>query len=240
MSTTDSNRLFNTAIFHAASTWILDELLLAYEVRMDDAAWAFYKAIEGKRDAASLLGRIWERQVHKFFTSRTDPFTLTATSLEGPPATALTLEVPVGIRRRDFDFRSYLAILEDAIQQRTAHYLVPIDPNFPTIDSVFYKPDEAFYPLQMTLALNHPPKVAGFKRLQKWTKLRSLAAPLRPNANKPWHLIFVVPKGSGGTFSKQGFVGTETDVKVWAKKIRQFVLELPKDEVLKAPSLCVK
>lgn len=236
MSCDDPERLFINATFLAASTWVLDKLLLAYEARMNDAAWEFYNTVEGSRDAASLQGKIWERQVHNFVQSRTNPLTLTAISLEGQPATTLTWDVPVGVCRQSFDFQSFLCILEDAIQKRTPSYLVPLVPNFPTIDSLLYKLDEPFRALQITKAPRHREDVAGFKRIQQWMKLKSLASPLRPSAAKPWHLVFVVPSGAAQTFSKQSLTGTKTDVGVWAKKIKQFVVELPMEEVLKTSS----
>jgi len=234
MSCDDPKRLFINATFRASSTWVLDKLLLVYEARMNDAAWEFYNTVEGSRDSAALQGKIWERQVHNFVHSRTIPLTLTAISLEGQPAT--TWDVPVGVCRRSFDIRSFLCILEDAIQKRIPSYLVPLVPNFPTIDSLLYKPDEPFRAIQITKASRHPADVAGFKRIQQWMKLKSLASPLRPSAAKPWHFVFVVPSGAADTFTKQSLIGTETDVRVWAKKIKQFVVELPKEEVLKTSS----
>jgi len=227
MSCDDPERLFIYATFGPASTWVLDKLLSAYEARMNDAAWEFYKIVERFRDAASLQGKIWERQVHNFVHSRTNPLTLTAISLEGQPP--LTWDVPVGVR-------SFLSILEDAIQKRTPSYLVPLAPNFASIDSLIYQPDEPFRTIQIIKATRHPVDVAGFKSIQQWMKLKSLASPLRPSAAKPWHLVFVLPSGDAHTFSKQSFIGTETDVGVWAKKIKQFVVELPKEEVLKSSS----
>jgi hypothetical protein len=235
MSCDDPKRLFINATFCAASTWVLDKLLSAYEARMNDAAWEFYNTVEGSRDAATLQGKIWERQVHNFVSSRTNPLTLTAISLEGQPATPLTLDVPVGLCRRSFNFQSFLGILEDAIQKRTPSYLVPLVPNFATIDSLFYKPDEPFRAIQITKAPRHPVDVTGFKRIQQWMKPKSLASPLRPSAAKPWHFVFVVPSGAD-IFSKQSLTGTGTDVGVWGKKIQQFVVELPKEEVLKTSS----
>ena len=46
----------------------------------------------------------------------------------------------------------------------------------------------------------------------------------------------VLPSGAARTFSKQRLIGLEKDVKVWAKKIKQFMVELPKEAVLKTPS----
>ena len=228
-------RLFIYAQYHAASPWILDQLLLAYERREQDAAWKFYNVIAGNRDAASLKGRIWERQVHNFFHSRAQPYTLAVTSLQDDRSAMVqsTWEIPAAVPRLDFDPQSFLGILEDAIRSQTPTYFVPVDRNFPTIDSVFYKPGECLHAIQITEARNHPEKTFGFKHLQGYMKLKSLAHPLQPSGSEPWHLFFVVPNGMASTFAKQAFVGTDTDVKVWGTKIKQFVVELPREEVLK-------
>jgi hypothetical protein len=239
LSCTNPQRLFTTATYNAASTWVLDELLLAYEARMADAAWEFYNVAEGTRDGASLLGRIWERQVHNFIHSRMTPYTVTLISLEDQPTVTpveSTWEIPVGVPRCNFDFQSFLGFLDAAIAEKTPSYLVPLDPNFPTIDSAFYKPDEPFRGLQVTKRLRHPAKTAGLKQIQKWMKRKSLASHIRPSESKPWDLIFVVPNGTELAFSKQPLIGSEVDIKVWAKKIKQFVMGLPKDVVLKTPS----
>jgi hypothetical protein len=239
LSCAHPQRLFSVATYHPASMWVLDELLLAYEARMADAAWEFYNAAAGTRDAASLLGRIWERQVHNFLHLRADPCPLTAISLDDQPAAApveLAWEVPVGVPRRNFDFRSFPGFLEDAITQQTPSYLVPLDPNFPTVDAAFYEPGAPFRGLQMTRSDSHPTKLAGLMRIQSWMKLKSLASPLRPSKNNPWQLFFLVPEGVVRTFSKQPLIGSETEVRVWGKKIEQFVVELPAEKVLKTPS----
>ena len=82
--------------------------------------------------------------------------------------------------------------------------------------------------------LDHPAKIDGFKYLQGYMKLKSLADQLQAAVNEPLHLFFVVPNGMASTFAKQTFVGSETDVRVWGTNIKQFVAELPRAEVLKA------
>ena len=97
--------------------WILDQLLLAYEVREPDAAWKFYNAITGRQDAASLKWRIWEQQVHNIFHSRAQPYTLVVTSLDDDESADVqsTWEIPATVPQLDFDPKLFLGILEDAI-----------------------------------------------------------------------------------------------------------------------------
>jgi hypothetical protein len=224
-------RIFQMATHHATSGWVLDKLIKEYELRLANAAWEFYTTLRSSDDA-SLRGRIWERQVHSYLHSRTNSVNLVAISLEIQQK-SIDIEIPPGIPRRDFNSGSFLNNLEDAIQKRNPVYLIPLDPNFPTIDSALYKPDNPFCYFQMTIADQHSPKTIGFKKLQRWMKRDSLASTLRPTKHKPWHLIYIVPKGMRDTISKQCLVGSESEVEIWGAKIKQFVLEISTEEVFK-------
>ena len=65
LSPGDDRRLFGGARVGAVSMWALDLLLKKYESQQSDAVANFYHSIIGMPSAASLRGRIIERQVLK-------------------------------------------------------------------------------------------------------------------------------------------------------------------------------
>ena len=107
--------------------------------------------------------------------------------------------------------------------------MVPLDPNFPAVDSILYDPGEVLTGIQVTIRNEHPVAVSGLKRVQGWLKLKGPLAHLRPSImGDHWRLIFVVPAATAATFRQQVFE-QDTDGNEWARKVDQYVLSIEED-----------
>jgi hypothetical protein len=72
--------------------------------------------------------------------------------------------------------------------------------------------------------------VSGLQRIHSCLKLHSPLEGLRPEKYRPWHFIFVVPKGMEPTFKLQDMKG-ETATAEWAGKVDQYVLGLEEQTI---------
>ena len=109
-------------------------------------------------------------------------------------------------------------------------HLVPLDSNFPAVDSVVYDPDAVLAGIQVTTGGLHPIAASGLKRVQGFLKRGTCLAGLWPSisGNNHWRLIFVVPTTAAASFALQAIEG-DTATQEWARKIDQYVLGIPED-----------
>ena len=228
-STENELRLLLGARVGTVSMWALDLLLKKYETHQADAAVEFFNSINGTPCAGSLRGRIMERQVLKYFNSLKGPQIFQLRSLADSSITQWKYPGPA--RCVTFQSQTFTTSLQSAVDTRVPIHLVPLDPNFPAVDSILYDPDEVLTGIQVTIRDEHPVAVSGLKRVQGWLKLKSPLAHLRPSTTgSHWRLIFVVPATVATTFKRQVFeqdnAGNE-----WYGKVDQYVLSISDDKL---------
>src|SRR5882762_5029026 len=71
-----------TVSIRPVSDWAFSQMVAKLDRQGADAAYHFYRAIQGSRNSAELVGRMFETKVHVFFQSITTPRTFTAFSLD--------------------------------------------------------------------------------------------------------------------------------------------------------------
>jgi hypothetical protein len=230
LSPEDAHRFLNKCHIEAVSKWALNLVLAWYESRKADAAAEFYENLAGLTNAASLRGRIFERQVLKYFDSIQVPRLFSIRSLKG--STTVQWTHPGSAERNTFQSGSFTSSLVAAVNGQKPVHLVPADPNFPAIDSVIYDPANFLTHIQVTLNLEHQIVVEGLQRVQKWLPLNSNLAHLRPSvtAGKHWCLLFVVPITLEPDFPHQNFKG-DTGTQEWSKKVDQYVLGIAENSI---------
>jgi hypothetical protein len=228
LSPGDDMRILGGARVGAVSRWALDLLLKKYESRQSDAAFNFYQYIKGIQPAAALRGEIMERQVLKYFDSLDGPQAFQIRSLADSTISIWTY--PRDVRRDTFESSSFTSLLSSAVSSRRGLHLVPLDPNFPAVNSVLYDPSSSVLTgIQVTISDEHPVAVSGLKRIQRWLGRRSSLAHLRPSiSDNHWRLLFVVPEAAAATFELQSMEG-DTSGNEWARKVDQYVLGLQED-----------
>jgi hypothetical protein len=222
----DEKRQLSDCKFGIVSRWAMQVLLTAYEAQKADAAVLFYHTISGP-SAASLRGHIFERQVLEHLKLIGTECEFPIRGLAAPEETIWTYRGPMTNYTflEDSDFISNIV---EAVQAQTPLHLVPSAPNFPTVDSILYDPNEGLTCIQITIGEQHPIRVSGFKRLQKWLKADHRLAGLVASPENPWRFIFVMPPGEtrADPFGLQRLVGNAGDQDEWAGMMRQYVLEL--------------
>ena len=227
LSPADENRHLSGARIGAVSNWALDLLLKEYEKRQATAAADFYFSLLGTPTVAPLCGRIMERQVLKYFDSLKGIQGFKIRALNGSIISDWNYPGPA--KRVTFQTQSFAPSLESAVGSKQSLHLVPLDPNFPAINSVLYNPSEVLSGIQVTISDRHPVVVSGLKRIQSWLKVDGLLAHLRPSTlSNHWRLIFVVPNEMAATFHQQPLEG-DTGGQEWAGKVDQYVLGIPED-----------
>jgi hypothetical protein len=205
------------------------------ERRDGAAAYTFYKQVQGTSDAAPFRGKLWERQVHKFFRSLKSPTRFTIHSLDDR-TNSTPIEFSLATLHKEFGpIQNFEGQLSSSIRDGRSCYLKPIAPNFPSIDAVLYEHGvdrpglQPLLGLQMTDSPDHGISVKGLKSLQKSLKPKvpTLKA-LRPSKEKKWIFLFVVPKPMDASFVKQHFKDPVGESH-WASKTDQYILGLDPD-----------
>ena len=229
LAPSDNMRLLSSCQVRAVSPWALDALLKECENRAVDAVADFYIAIADKPYAESLRGRLWERQVLKYFETFPGPHNFSMRSLASSAASTWTY--PGLAKRATFESRSFAPLLTSAVEAAEARHLVPSDPNFPAVGSILYNPAEGLVCIQVTTKDIHPVAVSGLKRIQAWLKCGTPLGVLRPSIlREHWPLIFVVPEIIAPRYKLQNFQG-DTNTCEWAKKVDQYVVGIDEDVV---------
>jgi hypothetical protein len=233
----ESRRWINCLV-RPVSDWAFSQMMVELGRQGADAAYHFYEAIQGSRDSADLVGRMFETKVHVFFRSITTPRSFTAFSLDDRSTTfdikfsSSTTHYTFGAKQR---FAGKLAL---SVNNRESCYLKPLSRYFATFDSFLYQPEitlsgsQPLIGFQVTTAYEHRISVVGLKELQAC--LNPQVPPLktlRPTQAKKLILLFVVPEPMAASFRKMQFTGNAA---YWGEKITQFVLELPEPEVIRS------
>ena len=232
------SRRWIRCLIRPVSDWAFSQMMAELDRQGADAAYLFYRAIQGSRDSAQLVGRMFETKVHVFLRSITTPRTFTAYSLDDRSNT-FDIEFSSSMTHHTFGAKQYFTgRLASSVNKRESCYLKPLSRCFATFDSFLYQP-ENFLPgcrsligLQVTTAYEHPISVLGLKELQACLtpKIPALKA-LRPTTAEKLILLFVVPEPMGASFRKMQFKGKAAH---WDAKLTQFVLELPEPEVIRS------
>ena len=223
ISPKNESRLLAQCEFGTVSRWALDHLLKAYETQQVDVVADFYRYISRASDTASLWGRVFERQVLNYLDGIQDKreFLIHGLTSSGD----LTWNYHGPITR--FTFLQELDFIDEltkAVRNNRSLHLVPLNRNFPAVDSIVYVPNEPLTCVQTTVRGEHPIVVPGLRRIQSWFKEDTLLAGLRPSNERPWRLIFIVPSDEV-TFELQQSRGDPTQGE-WVGKVRQYVLRL--------------
>ncbi|KAI0277011.1 hypothetical protein BGY98DRAFT_982636 [Russula aff. rugulosa BPL654] len=229
----NGKRLLSGCQFEPVSRWALDFLLRHYEDRKSDAAADFYYSISGMLGAASLQGHLFERQVLNHLGDIASIPAKSTFDIRGLTDSNLTKWTCHGaIRRITFDESTIFNELTEAVRNRTPVHLVPSARNFAAVDSILYDPDDpnaVLTCIQITMNMKqnmkHPIAVSGLKLIQRWLKRESSLDGLRPQKNRPWRFLFVVPSDDASKFKSQRFIG-DTRTGEWAGKVHQYVLGL--------------
>ena len=224
---TTENRRFEYSHTEAVSQWVLDNLLKEIENREQEARARFYYNLTQMPFAESLRGCLFERQVLYYLDSIITNYDLRMRGLTSPHDEApWTYRGP--INRSTFEERTVADKIKNAVADRSPVHLVPFIPNFPTVDSIVYHPDDNVLTcIQITIKDVHPIATSGLRRIQKWLTPKTPPAYLRPTPGKPWRFIFIVRSDMASNFKLQAFEGETPDA--WAQKVEQFVVGLDEE-----------
>jgi hypothetical protein len=232
------SRRWINCLIRPVSDWAFSQMVIKLDRQGADAAYYFYRAIQGSRDSAELAGRMFETKVHAFFQSITTPRSFTALSLDDR-STTFDIEFSSNTTHYTFGAKQYFTgELASSVNNRKSCYLKPLSHYFATFDSFLYHPEiflsgcQSPIGIQVTTAYEHRISVLGLKELQACLnpKIPPLEA-LRPTPAEKLILLFVVPESMAASFRKMQFKGKAAH---WGKKIAQFVLELPEPEVIRS------
>ena len=215
----------------AISKGAMNTIIKTLDKRSADAAFDLYESIRGSSLAASFRCNMWERKAHGYLP-RQGTCSFTIRSLDD--ASNARLDLPEGIKYSVFGPTQELSgKIADCVDARESVYLQPISDNFASLDSIIYQPNNPLIGIQITNASSHSIKTKGLKALQSLlsSKNKSLS-PLRPTPEKPWIILFVVPKQMEKSFTRQSITGHANAT--WSKKTVQYVLGLDEREVFRA------
>ncbi len=229
LAPSDNMRLLSSCQVGVVSQWALDALLKEYETRTPDAAAEFYISIADKPFAGPLRGRLFERQVLKYFDTFPGPHNFPMRSLASSAVSTWTYPGPA--KRVTFESRSFTPSLASAVEAKQPRHSVPSDPNFPAVGLILYNQAEGLVCIQVTIKNNHPVAVSGLRCIQAWLKRGTPLEGLRPSiSGKHWPVIFVVPEVMTPDYKLQDF---ERDTKKceWANKVDQYVVGINENVV---------
>ena len=156
------------------SGWVVNPLLEYYERRDDNAAYQFYRNTERSHTTALIRGVIWERQVHKFFKSlEVDAdYPLSLVSLEDDEKSASWTFLMTTVSQNVND-QTFGTSLREHVQANTTCCLLPTNPSFPSVNSVYFSRGQPFTCLPAMVASKHPIRVSGLERIQRGLPIKS-------------------------------------------------------------------
>jgi hypothetical protein len=222
------------------SQWAFQRIVAHLDAQDRDAAFNFYRTIQGTLDGAVMRGKMWETKVHKFFGSIMQPRTFHIFSLDGHSA-SFDIEFSSSTLHRNFGpTQIFGGELASSVKIGSSCYLKPESRIFATFDSFLYQhgmSQPGCQPLigcQITDARAHPMSTKGLASVQKClkSKIPELKS-LRPTKARRWIILFVVPERMAASFVKQQFKDTKTAAH-WEDKTTQYVLGLPVAEVMRS------
>ena len=235
-------------------------LLRAQVIEHNLSISTIYHDLKVNKDAAEIVGTMWERAVHAYLQNLPTKTTFTLKALgDYADRTLIDLIVDPAMQfsccGSDADFQYALT---NSLESFASCYMFPLSKTFPSVDSVALTFDTGwqFDLFQMSIAVGvHPIKVSGLQAMQSWLKLDTILKELRPTTTSPFAISLVLPKRPSNSFRRQSLMAakeesssipskrrrTETGsalsgdedhlVTFWEKKIRQYVLALDEDEV---------
>jgi hypothetical protein len=232
-----ASRSWESCLVRPVSEWAFDQLLTEMESQDERAAFKLYQQIQGTTDAAAFCGKIWERQVHKFFRSIQKPTPFRIFSLVDRDH-YLDIEFSSDTSHHAFGpNQEFGGLLASSVKDQKSCYLKPLNQNFATFDSFLYQHGfnhghNDFQPLlgfQITDASDHPISLSGLTTTQTACRLAipELKA-LRPSAQHKWIVVFVVPASMEAAFRVQNI---KPESKHWESKIAQYVMGLERKQV---------
>lgn len=224
ISPADELRQLETCNWDLVSQWAFNSLLDKCESYEAHATAQFYRQLSGIPWAASFRGHLFERQVLNHLSGLHTPHTFSIRRLTD--SNQMTWTYP-GINGTRFDNMNVIGIIKAAVENHTSLHLLPLDPNFPAVDSIVYDTNEQRLTcIQITFKSKHPIAVKCLKRIQRW--LNPSTDPigeLRPSEANPWRFVFIVPPNMASAFTSQVLEGDGTR-RDWAGKVEQYVLGL--------------
>ena len=235
----NTNRYWESMLAEPVSDWAFSHIMAELDKRGTNATYSFYRMIR-RVDGVGLSGKMFERKVHKFFQSITQPKSFTIWSLDNR-STTFNITFSSETTHDTFSALHGLAgQLVSSAKSSTSCYLVPQSPVFATFDSFLYQHNvsqhdcSSLIGLQITTASKHPISIKGLADVEKCLnrQVPQLKA-LRPTKATKLIILFVVPESAAGSFVRQGLEGAKK-VGDWPMKTTQYILGLPEEEVLKS------
>ena len=230
LTPTDESRQFETSECVPVSPWVTDTLMKACERNEADSAARIYRKLSGALKAGITRGLVLEKLAQKTLDDIKSDTNLKIRGLTNPHQTNWMYHGPIS--RSNFDQSEFIAKINDAIKNNTPVHLVPLSPNFKAVDSIVYHPKDPILTLiQVTMNSEHPISVSGLQQIQKWLKLCSPSAKLRPNKSRRWRFVFIVPQYMVSTYRLQRF-NNDTPGNAWGEKVDQCVMGIENGTVL--------
>ncbi|KAF8340993.1 hypothetical protein F5887DRAFT_1224859 [Amanita rubescens] len=211
----------------AISKGAMNTIIKILDRRNADAAFDLYQSTRGSSLAVPFRGNMWERKAHGYLGA----CLFTIRSLDDMPDARLGL--PEDIKYFAFGPPQELSgKIADCVNAKESVYLQPISDNFASLNSIIYQPNNPLIGIQITNASTHPIETKGLKALQSLLSPKNESlSPLRPTSEKPWIILFVVPKRMEKSFTRQSITGH--DSAAWSKKTVQYVLGLDERQVFR-------
>jgi hypothetical protein len=75
-------------------------------------------------------------------------------------------EYPGPAKRVSFQLSTFTQLLQPAVDKQIPLHLVPVDPNFPVLDSLIHRPGHVLSHIQVTTRIDHPVAIVGLKQIQ--------------------------------------------------------------------------
>lgn len=233
------SRRWVDAIVQPVSQWALERIIVELQSRARDAAFRLYMTIQGTPEAAAFRGRIWEWQVHVYFSSFTQPRTLPIRPTDN--RSAATVNMTFCVKNQDTFGRPAIfeGSLASYIRDGDSGYLMPCSKVYATFDAFLYQHGVSLpghlplIGLQITDAYDHPINPKGLELLRKSLNHAGLKH-LVPSDQNRLIILFVVPKPMAASWMKQRFKDSDgkfINSPTWDRKTTQYVVELDPEEV---------
>lgn len=111
------------------SLWAFNELIMLINQRNANAAYDFYKQIQGTSEAATIRGMMFERRVHEYLHSIKKSTQFQILSLDNRDNT-LNIEFPPGLVHEFWGPRQmFEGYLTSYVQKGSSCYLGPVSDN---------------------------------------------------------------------------------------------------------------
>jgi hypothetical protein len=178
------------------SDWAFSQMVAELDRRDPDAAYDFYRTIQGTRNGAALGGQLFKIKVHKFFQSITEPRSFTIRSIDNPSAT-FDIELSSTIVHHAFGAgQAFAGHLTTSVRNQESCYLKPLSPIFPTFDSFLYQHEISQPGCRSLIGLQVTPPPPILSALKVWQASKHVS-----NRKFPSLTIFDRPPPQSGSSS---------------------------------------